>query len=119
MPESKALGSSYPMRIKDWVVDLKPVVLDDWIDFGKVVMIFDEETLHAIHRYKDARDLLIRALKIVTKTKAEDPLPEAFHQMDQYIYSEVRKIIIDQNGLDFSYLKEVVDPKSKKAEPLP
>ncbi len=114
----KILGITMPIVVAGRKIDIYPVRLKDWGEFGKHVRVIELESLQEIYFYSDAPTSLDHVLRIVTRTPPEEETPSMFGDMTQLEYKKLREIVMEQNELDFSYLDKIQENKSKKAEPL-
>lgn len=96
------LGVEHPFRIGDSIIDLYPVKLRDWEKFSETLAALELETLYQVYSYKDAIDKFIECIKIVGR-RAD--VPDCLYDIDDKQYEELRRIIIEQNNLDFDFLK--------------
>lgn len=97
------LGVEHPYRIGDSIIDLYPVKLRDWEKFSETLAALELETLYQVYSYKDAIDKFIECIKIAGR---REDVPDCLYEIDEKQYEEIRQIIIDQNNLDFDFLKK-------------
>ncbi len=112
---SSALGNCAAFRVGNKVVDIYPVRLKDWPEFVPALFAFEMENLHEIHYFSDLAEAFFSGLRIVTRTSSEQALSDIFDDIEQSHYSELRKLIIQQNDLNFERLREKINNISKGA----
>lgn len=109
--QDSLLGVAYPFRIADRVAELRPILVKDWSRFAKVVWVLDMPRLQEIYAYTDAPKALDEVIKIVTR---DEIIPPMFDDMDQKAYMDFKRIVTEQNDLDFEFLKKKIPVQEDK-----
>jgi hypothetical protein len=111
--QDSLLGVAYPFRITDRVAELRPILVKDWARFAKVVWVLDMPRLQEIFHYTDAPKALDEVIRVAIR---DEVIPPMFDDMDQKAYNDLRRIIIEQNDLDFEFMRNKipVDKDGKK-----